>query len=197
MIAATRDIMQRRIKPVPVAKATAPVNEIVLRGDEIDLTQFPVPKFWPGDGGRYIGTGDITLTKNPDTGRINVGCYRQMLHGPRRVGPLLFAGQARADRSRSVVGARQAVRGGRRLRHRPGAVHAGGAGVRHQGIELDVAGGLMGRGVELTEAEFVSLPIPPMPSSLLRGSFIRATVKRKARSVNSPAITVVSARRSQ
>ena len=134
MIAATRDLMQRRIKPVPVAKAKAPVNEIVLRGDEIDLTQFPVPKFWPGDGGRYIGTGDITLTKNPDTGRINVGCYRQMLHGPRRVGLYCSPGKHGADRPRSLVGARQAVRGGRGLRHRSGAVHAGRAGVRHQGI---------------------------------------------------------------
>ncbi len=78
--------MQRRIKPAHVLKAKAPVNEIVLRDNAVDLTQFPVPKFWPGDGGRYIGTGNITLTKNPDTGRINVGCYRQMLHGPRRVG---------------------------------------------------------------------------------------------------------------
>ena len=49
------------------------MNEIVLTGDDIDLTAFPVPKFWPGDGGRYIGTGDITLTASPDTGRINVG----------------------------------------------------------------------------------------------------------------------------
>ncbi len=86
MISATRNIMQRRIEPVSVTKEAAPVNEVVLRGDEVDLTQFPAPKFWPGDGGRYIGTGDITLTRNPDTGRINVGCYRQMLHGPRRVG---------------------------------------------------------------------------------------------------------------
>jgi UbiD family decarboxylase len=56
MISATRDIMQRRIKPVSVAKEAAPVNEVVLRGDQVDLTQFPAPKFWPGDGGRYIGT---------------------------------------------------------------------------------------------------------------------------------------------
>jgi 3-polyprenyl-4-hydroxybenzoate decarboxylase len=28
------------------------VNEIGLTGDPIDLTAFPVPKFWPGDGGR-------------------------------------------------------------------------------------------------------------------------------------------------
>ena len=65
MIEATRDIMQRRIKPVPIAKDKAPVNEVVLRGNDIDLTQFPVPKFWPGDGGHFIGTGDITLTSSP------------------------------------------------------------------------------------------------------------------------------------
>jgi 4-hydroxy-3-polyprenylbenzoate decarboxylase len=60
MIAATRAIMSRRIAPVHVPAATAPVNEIVLRDNEIDLTALPVPKFWRGDGGRYIGTGDIT-----------------------------------------------------------------------------------------------------------------------------------------
>src|SRR5262245_26548401 len=86
MIAATRHIMRRRIPPKIIDKSRAPVNENVLTGAAIDITCFPAPKFWPGDGGRYIGTGDITLTRNPDTGRINVGCYRQMLHGPRRVG---------------------------------------------------------------------------------------------------------------
>ena len=84
MIAATRGVMTRRIAPVRVAKRDAPVNEIVLTGDQIDLTAFPVPKFWPGDGGRYIGTGDITLTSSADSGRLNVGVYRQMLHGPSR-----------------------------------------------------------------------------------------------------------------
>src|SRR5947207_10443430 len=86
MIAESRTIMNRRIAPIPIPKSKAPVNDVVLTGDAIDLTAFPAPKFWPGDGGRYIGTGDITLTASPDTGRINVGCYRQMLHGPRRVG---------------------------------------------------------------------------------------------------------------
>ena len=52
MIAATRDIMKQRLAPVTVEKNAAAVNEIVLRGADIDLTAFPVPKFWPGDGGR-------------------------------------------------------------------------------------------------------------------------------------------------
>jgi 4-hydroxy-3-polyprenylbenzoate decarboxylase len=86
MIVETRNIMKRRIAPVKIPKSAASVNEIVLRGDEIDLTKLPVPTFWPGDGGQYIGTGDITFTADPATGRINVGVYRQMLHSKNTVG---------------------------------------------------------------------------------------------------------------
>src|SRR5215469_6091933 len=85
MIVATRKIMGRRIPPKMIPKQTAPVNECVQTGADVDLMRFPAPKFWPGDGGRYIGTGDITLTRDPATGRINVGCYRQMIQGRDRV----------------------------------------------------------------------------------------------------------------
>src|SRR5262245_14441630 len=81
MIQATRSIMNAPIPPVMIPQDRAPVNEVVLTGNDIDLTSFPVPTFWPGDGGPFIGTGDITLTASPDSGRINVGCYRQMLQG--------------------------------------------------------------------------------------------------------------------
>src|SRR5215813_1770720 len=169
MIAATRDLMQRRIKPVAVAKEDARINEVVLRDDEVDLMQFPAPKFWPGDGGRYIGTGDITLTRNPDTGRINVGCYRQMLHGPRRVGLYCSPGK-HGGLDRDAWWARG----------KPCEVVAAygidpvlfmlGAqvfGIRES--ELDVAGGMMGRPVELTEAECVSLPIPANAELVIEG----------------------------
>ena len=86
MIAASRRVMSRTAKPISVPKAKAPVNEVVLRAGQFDLTDFPAPTFWPGDGGRYIGTGNIVFTRDPETGRINVGCYRQMLHGPGRIG---------------------------------------------------------------------------------------------------------------
>jgi 4-hydroxy-3-polyprenylbenzoate decarboxylase len=169
MIAATRAIMQRRIKPVRVPKRSAPVNEVVLRDNEIDLTRFPAPKFWPGDGGRYIGTGNITLTRNPDTGRINVGCYRQQLHGPRRVGLYCSPGKhGLIDRDAAWA------------RGEPCEVVAAYGidpvlfmlaaqvfGARES--ELDVAGGMMGRGVELTDAECVSLPIPANAELVIEG----------------------------
>ena len=160
MIAKSRTIMNRKIPPVRIPKSKAPVNEVVLTGDAIDLTAFPTPKFWPGDGGRYIGTGDITLTVSPDTGRINVGCYRQMLHGPRRVGLYCSPGKhGGLDRDAwwkqgkpcEVVAAYGID---------PVLFMLAAQVFGSKESEFDVAGGMMGRGIELTEAEFVSLPIP-------------------------------------
>jgi len=169
LIAATRTIMQRRIKPAHVPKGEARVNEVVLLDNEIDLMQFPTPKFWPGDGGRYIGTGNITLTCNPDTGRINVGCYRQMLHGPRRVGLYCSPGK-HGSLDRDAWWARGkpcevvAAYGIDPVLFMLGAQVFG-----FRESELDVAGGMMGRPVELTEAECVSLPIPANAEFVIEG----------------------------
>src|SRR5262249_5003499 len=169
MIAATRNMMSRRIAPVHVPATAAPVNEIILRENEIDLTAFPAPKFWPGDGGRYIGTADIVLTAQPETGRINVGVYRQMLHGPRRVGLYCSPGKhGLLDRegwwSRGkpweVVGAYGID---------PVLFMLGAQSFGAKESEFDVAGGIMGRGVELTDGEFVSLPIPANAELVIEG----------------------------
>ncbi len=169
MIAETRAIMNRRIAPVRIPKSKAPVNEVVLRGDDIDLTRFPSPKFWPGDGGRYIGTGDITLTASPDTGRINVGCYRQMLHGPRRVGLYCSPGKhGLLDREAwwkrgkpcEVVAAYGID---------PVLFMLAAQVFGAKESEFDVAGGMMGRGIEFADGETVSLPIPARAELVIEG----------------------------
>src|SRR5262245_62563603 len=73
MIEATRSIMREPIAPTIIAKDRAPGNEVVLTGRDIDLTKFPVPTFWPGDGGPFSGTGAIPFTSAPHGGRIKVG----------------------------------------------------------------------------------------------------------------------------
>ncbi|MBN1227439.1 MAG: UbiD family decarboxylase [Deltaproteobacteria bacterium] len=59
---------------------SGPVEENVISGDAIDILKFPVPKWHEFDGGRYIGTGVCTITQDPDTGIINSGVYRVMVH---------------------------------------------------------------------------------------------------------------------
>lgn len=169
MIQETRRIMTRRQKPTMVPPNEAPVNAQVLTGEEIDLTKLPVPHFWPQDGGRYIGTGDITFTKDPNTGRINVGVYRQMLHGPRRVGMYTSPGKhggldrdawwARGEPCPVVV-----AYGIDPILFMTGAQVFGS-----QESELDVAGGLLGGPVELTQGVAVDLPIPARAEIVIEG----------------------------
>jgi 4-hydroxy-3-polyprenylbenzoate decarboxylase len=168
-IQATRSIMAKPIKPKMIAREEAPVNEVVLTGKNIDLTKFPVPKFWPGDGGQFIGTGDITFTASPETGRINVGCYRQMLHGPNRIGLYCSPGKhglldreawwARGEPCEVV-----AAYGIDPVMFMLAAQSFGA-----EESELDVAGGIMGRPIELTQAEFVKLPIPAHAEFVVEG----------------------------
>lgn len=168
-IAAAREVMKRRIAPVMIPGKNASVSETVLRGDEIDLTRFPVPTFWPKDGGPYIGTGNVTLTRDPDTGLINAGVYRQMLHGARTVGLNFVPGR---HGLRNVTGwwergkpAEVVVAYG----VDPALFIAATQAYGPKESELDAAGGLMGAPVELTEAQTVSLPIPAHAEFVIEG----------------------------
>ena len=169
LVMATRQIMAERIPPVYVDKSDAPVNEIVLRNDEIDLTRLPVPKFWPADGGPFIGTGDITLTADPQSGRINVGVYRQQLYGPRRVGLSFVPGR------HGLLDCEAAWAQGKPCEIvvaygiDPVLMMVGSQRFAADESELDAAGGLMGAPVELTKGEVVDVPIPARAEMVIEG----------------------------
>jgi 4-hydroxy-3-polyprenylbenzoate decarboxylase len=81
LISTLRDKLNEPIVPVPpVEVQKGPIMQNMHRGDEIDLFMFPTPKWLAGDGGRYIGTGDTVITRDPDKGWINVGVHRIQIH---------------------------------------------------------------------------------------------------------------------
>ena len=57
-----------------------PIMENVLTGSDVNLLRFPIPKWHELDGGRYIGTAHLVITRDPDEGWVNVGTYRVMVH---------------------------------------------------------------------------------------------------------------------
>jgi len=57
----------------------------VVRTDAFSLLDFPILQCWPQDGGRYI-TWPMVITKNPETGKRNVGCYRMQVFDSRTTG---------------------------------------------------------------------------------------------------------------
>jgi len=69
--------------PVKVIKK-ALCQQIIITGDEVDLTQLPIQSCWPGDVAPLITWG-LTITKGPHKTRQNLGIYRQQLLGKNKV----------------------------------------------------------------------------------------------------------------
>ena len=59
---------------------SGPVMENVYEGKDIDLLSLPVPHWHEDDGGRYMGTAHLVITRDIDEGWVNIGCYRVMVH---------------------------------------------------------------------------------------------------------------------
>ncbi len=91
--ALSHEIMRRlQNKPqiVELTRAEAPVQQIVLTGDEADLTKLPVHLQHALDGAPYISS-TIDIVRDPATGMMNVGIRRLMLRGRRDAGVDLLA----------------------------------------------------------------------------------------------------------
>jgi 2,5-furandicarboxylate decarboxylase 1 len=76
--------------PERVSSQQAPVQQVVLKDDDADLTALPVHLQHGADGAPYISAG-IDYALFPGTGFTNVGCRRIMLRGPRQAGVDLIA----------------------------------------------------------------------------------------------------------
>lgn len=146
-----------------------PIFENVLEGDDIDLYKFPTPKWHDHDGGRYIGTGCYTVTRDPDDGWLNLGTYRAMIHDKQTVGVLMVPGKhghvhrekyfARGEPCPVVM-----ILGGD-----PITFYAGCTEVPTGVCEYDVVGGMRGKAVEVVRGRKTGLPFPANCEIALEG----------------------------
>ena len=68
----------------PKTVSTGPCKEVIRR-DDFDLLEMPVLRCWPKDGGRFI-TLPCVITRDPKTGKRNVGMYRMQVYDARSAG---------------------------------------------------------------------------------------------------------------
>src|SRR5207253_9870595 len=68
----------------PKTVATGPCKEVIKK-DNFSLLDLPVLKCWPQDGGRFI-TLPCVITRDPRTGKRNVGMYRMQIYDERSAG---------------------------------------------------------------------------------------------------------------
>ncbi len=75
-----------QLKNVPPKRVrSAPCQEVVHKGDDVDLNRLPGLQTWPGDGGIFHNYG-LTHTRHPETGKRNLGLYRLHQHSPNTLG---------------------------------------------------------------------------------------------------------------
>src|SRR6266540_2479134 len=154
--------------PAEVVK-DGPVFENVLRGDKIDCTIFPTPKWHEFDGGRYLGTGSFDVTRNPDDGWINLGTYRVMVHDRTRLGFYISPGKhGRQHRDKWFE----------RGERMPVAFVAGGdpllflaacTEIPYGLTEYDWAGGVRGYPYRVVKGPVTGLPLPADAEIVVEG----------------------------
>ncbi len=158
------------LKPIPpkfVQRGS--IYDNVLTGSSIDITKFPAPKWHGHDGGRYIGTGCIVITRDPDGEWVNLGTYRVMVHGPDTLGLYISPGKhGRIHRDKAfargaplkvaiVLGNEPLLFFGSCMEVPPGL------------SEYDYIGGWRGEPVEVVKGEFTGLPIPAGAEIVIEG----------------------------
>jgi len=161
------------IPPVLVPREKALCKQVILRGDEIDLTSFAILQVNPGDGGRYINTASV-FTVDPKAG-VNLGTYRCQLKGPRKVAISPGAGQTGwrmldAARKRGEKTARISLVLGQDpvVYVVSGSRTANRVGDRPVD-ELAVAGGLRGRPVGIVKSETNDFLVPAHAEMVIEG----------------------------
>ncbi len=163
-----------QIPPVEIPRSEAPIKEVILKGDEIDLTRFPFLQTNPADGGRYVNTGSHFIV-DKEMGP-NFGTYRSQIKGPRKLGvnpepnqtnyKMLMAAKERGEESAkiAIVLGQDPV-----IWMISGTKVAPRFGTNKPIDEVALAGGMRGKPVEVVKCEDSDLMIPAHAEMVIEG----------------------------
>jgi len=160
----------KEFQPIPARQVEdGPVLENQQTGEAIDVTQFPAPLWHTEDGGNYLGTGNIVVMKDPDTGWVNAGTYRVQVHDEKTLGIMISPGKHGRiirekywDRGESCP---VAVSFG----HDPLLLLMGGLEIDFGQDEFAVAGGIRGEALDVIAAPATGLPVPASAELVIEG----------------------------
>jgi UbiD family decarboxylase len=160
-------------QPVPPVQVdSGPVTEHVYTGEEVDITKFPAPLWHQRDGGPYLATGGASVLRDPDTDRLNVGCYRGMLYDRNTIGHHLAGGH-----NGQVIRDKYFERGENcpiviSLGNDPSFTLAGAENVGFGQDELEFGGFLRGAPYQMIRGPITGLPFPATSEAVLEGEIL-------------------------
>ncbi|HDZ90247.1 MAG: phenylphosphate carboxylase subunit beta [Deltaproteobacteria bacterium] len=148
---------------------TGPCKENILTGDDIDLFKFPVPKYYPLDGGRYFGTAHFVVTKDPDTGWVNLGTYRLQLLDKNHLGTQFIKGKHSDIMLKKYQAMGKPMPVCVVVGCDPLLFLMGASRLSAFESEYDFAGSIRGEPIEVVKAETNDLPVPATAEIVVEG----------------------------
>src|SRR5215218_3050715 len=162
---------KREGSPIPttmVDSANAPVHEVVWTGDQIDVTKLPFLVHQELDAGKYI-TSAATISRDPDSGRLNSGIFRHQIQGPKQVGFMTNPAHHTSYILRANREAKRQMEVALVIGHHPAMLMSAVSKLPGIGGELEVMGGLLGESVEVVQAKTVDLQYPAHAEIVIEG----------------------------
>ena len=162
---------KREGKPIPptiVPSEQAPVHEVVYTGDEIDITKFPFLVHQELDAGKYI-TSAATVSRDPESGKLNSGIFRHQIQGPKQVGFMTNPAHHTSYILRANRDAGTKMEVALVIGHHPAMLMAAVSKLPGIGGEFDVMGGLLGESVEMVKCKTVDLEVPAGAEIVIEG----------------------------
>lgn len=157
-------------KPIPARVVKdGPVLAHVQEGGAVNIETFPAPRWHPGDGGRYIGTQDMVIVRDPEQGWVNMGCYRAMVQrrdrvslwiNPQKHGRILAQKYWRAGKAAPVA----VVFGSE-----PVTWMTASMSPPFGTSEYELAGAYRGSAVDVVELPLTKLPVPAQAEIVIEG----------------------------
>jgi 2,5-furandicarboxylate decarboxylase 1 len=163
------DASEHEARPIPPSEVSdAPVQEVVLAGDEADLGVLPITTHNELDAGAYVCSG-ATIVKDPDTGAHNLGIYRHQVFNERELGyfvnPSHHGNYVRVRYEELNQPMPVAIAIG----HHPAMLLAAAQQTPRIGGEFDLAGGLMGEPMGLVRAKTQDILVPAEAEIVIEG----------------------------
>ena len=157
---------EARIDPLMVDDA--PVHDVVITGDDVDLTYIPNITHCEGDAGPYISSG-VCIAKDADTGVRNAGIYRIQIAGKHKLryypGEYSHMEHLRKKREAREEPLEIAIVVG----HHPAVYMASQYRGPLDVDEMAVAGGLMGEPLRMTKCKTVDVEVPADAELVIEG----------------------------
>jgi len=178
----------------PLDVRNGAIFQDVDEGERVNLLKFPSPLWHEEDGGRYIGTGSVAIMRDRNSGWVNLGTYRVMIHDEKSAGIFIAPGHHGRIIMESYWKEGEPCPIAISAGHHPALLFAGSFSLPAGVSEYNYVGSVCKERVPVVTGRVTGLPLPASSEIVLEGYLYPNEYKSEGRFGEWPGYYVSEAR---